>query len=244
MSNAFSKALFLAVFTGAGLFGQAIQYERPVSTAPQPETIGGNYQTPAVQKPRPRAFWLQIADVVLLAGAMGASWWIVLKRRSRKWLMLLAAGSVAYFGFYREGCVCPIGSIQNVTVSLTDAKYSIPIVVTAIFFLPLVTAAFVGRAFCGGVCALGAVQELVVLRPVTVPKRLDRALGTLKWVYLGAAILFAVKPAAARDFVICRFDPFVGLFRMDGEGYMLALGGVFLLAGLFFGLPYCRWLCP
>ena len=40
-------------------------------------------------------------------------------------------GSLAYFGFYREGCICPIGSIQNVAVALTDPKYSIPIVVTA-----------------------------------------------------------------------------------------------------------------
>ena len=50
-------------------------------------------------------------------------------------------------------------------------------VVTATFVLPLVVALFFGRAFCGGVCALGAIQELVVLRPVQVPRRLDRALG-------------------------------------------------------------------
>ena len=84
---------------------------------------------------------------------------------------------MAYFGFYREGCVCPIGSIQNVAVALTDPQYSIPMVVTATFFLPLVMAVFFGRAFCGGVCALGAMQELVLVKPVQVPPRLDRALG-------------------------------------------------------------------
>jgi NosR/NirI family transcriptional regulator, nitrous oxide reductase regulator len=69
---------------------------------------------------------------------------------------------------------------------MTTRKYSIPIVVTATFFLPLVVALFFGRAFCGGVCALGAIQELVLLKPVQVPRRLDRALGLLKYVYLGA----------------------------------------------------------
>jgi len=117
-------------------------------------------------------------------------------------------------------------------------------VVTATFVLPLVVALFFGRAFCGGVCALGAIQELVVLKPVQVPRRLDRALGLLKYVYLGTVILFAVKPALARDFLICRFDPFVGFFRRTGAPHMLMMGGGFLVAGMFIGRPYCRYLCP
>ena len=129
-------------------------------------------------------------------------------------------------------------------MSLTDPHYSIPIVVTAIFFLPLVVALFFGRAFCGGVCALGAIQELVVLKPIQVPRRLDQALGLLKYVYLGLAIWFAVQPAVARDFLICRFDPFVGFFRRTGFPHMLMIGGGFLLVGMFVGRPYCRYLCP
>jgi len=223
---------------------QTVPYQRPVETAPQPDSIGGGYRIPVVQKPLPRAYWLQILDVALLAAAMGVSIWLVLARRSRKWLVGLSIASLAYFGFYREGCICPIGSIQNVTVALIDPKYSIPIVVTATFILPLVAALFFGRAFCGGVCALGAIQELVVIRPVQVPRRLDRALGLLKYVYLGLAIAYAVKPALIRNFLICRFDPFVGIFRRTGPPHMLIIGGLFLAAGMFVGRPYCRWLCP
>lgn len=223
---------------------QSIQYERPVETAPQEDTIGGGYRTPPVQKPLPRHYWLQVLDVGLLAVALATSAWIVLKRRNRRWLVGLTISSLAYFGFYREGCICPIGSIQNVAVALTDPKYSIPIVVTAIFFLPLLVAVFFGRAFCGGVCPLGAIQELVLVRPVEVPRRLDQILGLLKYVYLGLAIFFALKPGIARDFLICRFDPFVGLFRRTGSPQMLLLGGGFLLAGMFVGRPYCRYLCP
>jgi NosR/NirI family nitrous oxide reductase transcriptional regulator len=223
---------------------QAIPYQRPVETAPQPETIGGGYKTPPVQRPLPRDHWLQVLDVALLAAALGVSVWIVLARRSRRWLVGLSIASLAYFGFYREGCICPIGSIQNVTAALIDPKFSIPIVVTATFVLPLVMALFVGRAFCGGVCALGAMQELVVIRPVQVPRRLDRALGLLKYVYLALAIGYVVKPALTRDFLICRFDPFVGFFRRTGAPHMLLIGGVFLAAGMFVGRPYCRWLCP
>ncbi|MBI5281984.1 MAG: 4Fe-4S binding protein [Candidatus Solibacter usitatus] len=224
--------------------GQALHYERPVERAPQEKDIGGGYVTPKVQKPLPRRAWLEILDVALLAAAMGVSVWIVVKRRSRRWLVALTVASVGYFGFYREGCVCPIGSIQNVTVALTDPNYHIPMVVTATFFLPLLVAVFYGRAFCGGVCALGSIQELVLLKPVQVPRRLDQALGLLKYVYLAAAIWYAVLPAAQRDFVICRFDPFVSLFRRSGFAHMLALGAGFLVLGMFVGRPYCRYLCP
>jgi NAD-dependent dihydropyrimidine dehydrogenase PreA subunit len=237
-------ALLILLLLPAAVTAQAVQYERPVEVAPQQETIGGGYVTPDVQKPKPRAYWLEVLDVVLLAAAMGASFWLVVRRRSRYAALGLTIASLAYFGFYREGCICPIGSIQNVSVALTDPGYAIPMVVTAIFFLPLLAALFVGRAFCGGVCPLGAMQELVVLRPVRVPRRLDRALGLLKYVYLGLAVILAIQPSIARDFVICRFDPFVGFFRRDGFAHMMAIGGGFLVLGMFVGRPYCRYLCP
>jgi NAD-dependent dihydropyrimidine dehydrogenase PreA subunit len=238
-----AAALLLLLVPAASL-AQAIDYKRPVETAPQEKDIGGGYRTPAVQKPLPRGAWLQILDVALLAAALGCSVWIVLRRRDRRWAVALTVTSVGYFGFYREGCVCPIGSIQNVAVALTDPQARIPIVVTATFFLPLLAAVFFGRAFCGGVCALGGIQELVLLKPVEVPRRLNRALGWLKYVYLLAALWFAVQPLAQRDFVICRFDPFIGFFRRTGFAHMLAIGGAFLVLGMFVGRPYCRYLCP
>ena len=236
--------VLLALLAPNRALAQAVQFERPVEVAPQQETIGGGYVTPDVQRPRPREYWLEVLDVVLLAVAMGLAVWLVVRRRSRPLALTLSVGSLAYFGFYREGCICPIGSIQNVAVALTDPGYSIPIVVTAVFFLPLVVAVFFGRAFCGGVCPLGAIQELVVLKPVQVPRRLDNALGLLKYVYLGLAILIAIQPAISRDFVICRFDPFVGFFRREGFAHMMAIGSGFLVLGMFVGRPYCRYLCP
>jgi hypothetical protein len=243
------RAVLLALVACAMLWpnralAQGVHYERPVQVAPQQESIGDGYVTPDVQRPRPRAYWLELLDVVLLAVAMGLAVWFVVRRRSRPAALALSVGSLAYFGFYREGCICPIGSIQNVAVALTDPGYSIPIVVTAAFFLPLVVAVFFGRAFCGGPCPLGAIQELVVLKPIQVPRRLDSALGLLKYAYLGLAILIAIQPAISRDFLICRFDPFVGFFRREGFAHMMAIGAGFLVLGMFVGRPYCRYLCP
>jgi Fe-S-cluster-containing hydrogenase component 2 len=243
-SVAAAGVLLMLLLAPRLVLAQAVQYERPVEVAPQQEVIGGGYVTPGVQRPQPRSYWLEIADVFLLAGAMALAIWLVVRRRSRVLALTLSAASLAYFGFYREGCVCPIGSIQNVAAAIADPGYSIPIVVTAVFFLPLLVAVFFGRAFCGAVCPLGAIQEIVLLRPVQVPRRLDAALGLLKYAYLALAIVLAVQPAIARDFVICRFDPFVGFFRRDGFAHMMAIGSGFLLLGMFVGRPYCRYLCP
>ena len=180
--------------------------------------------TPQVQHPRPRAVAWQIADVALLAVALGVAAWLALWRRQRGGLVAVSVVCLAYFGFYREGCICPIGATQNVAVALVDPRYAVPYYVIAIFVLPLAAALFFGRVFCAGVCPLGAIQELVALRAVAVPARLDKALGALKWVYLGLAVYYAVLPAVERDFLICRFDPFVGLFRFTGAAWLLMVG--------------------
>ena len=245
--GAFATPLLLFLLLSlqsAPVAAQQIDYERPVDVAPSEEVIGEGYLTPEVQHPLPRSALLRIVDVVLLALALALTAWLALWHRHRGWLVAVTVACVGYFGFYREGCVCPIGSIQNVTVALTDSAYAVPYHVIAVFVLPLAAALFVGRVFCAGVCPLGAIQELVTLKPVDVPPRLDRALGWLKWVYLVLALYYAVLPAVDRDFIICRFDPFVGLFRFTGEAWLLMVGGAFLLAGLFIGRPYCRYLCP
>ena len=164
-----------------------------------------------------------------------------MKGRSRTGLFLLSIVSLAWLGFWRKGCVCPIGAIQNVTQAIFDKDYAAGGMVIAIFVLPLVFTLFFGRSFCASVCPLGAVQELVAVRPVQVPTWIDHALGLLAYVYLGAAVLFAATGSA---WIICRYDPFVGLFRLTSSASMLALSAAFLGVGLFIGRPYCRWLCP
>jgi polyferredoxin len=234
----------VTVFWAAPCDVASAQYRREVDVVPGDDDIGGGYRTPPVQRPVPRDAWWYVVDAGVLAAALGLSAWLVLRRRSRRWFVVLTIFCLWYFGFHRQGCVCPIGAIQNVAVALTDPSYVIPWVVIFFFVLPLVLALVFGRVFCGGVCPLGAIQELVLLKPVRIPRRADRALRWLKYVYLGLAITFAVQPLADRDFIICRFDPFVGMFRLSGSAGILMFGGALLILGLFVGRPYCRYLCP
>ncbi len=205
----------------------------------RPEIPG--YPTPEVLYPSPRPDWLEYVHVAGLAAMLGLAAYFALVRRWRGGLFALAIVSLAWLGFWRRGCVCPIGSIQNVTAGLADPTFPVPWTVVLVFALPIAFALVFGRVFCAAVCPLGAVQELVAIRPVKVPAWLEHTLGLARWVYLGLAVVYAATGTA---FIVCEYDPFVGFFRLSSTANMFVLGMSFVVVGFFVGRPYCRYLCP
>lgn len=199
-------------------------YVRPTTTAPNP----------------PQGAWEYI-DAGVLAVTLVLATVLILRTRNRKLIFSLMLVCLVYFGFVRDGCVCPIGAIQNVTLTAFDPGYAIPLAVLIFFALPLVLTLFFGRVFCGAVCPLGAIQDVVLIHPVRVPRWLESGLRLIAYTYLGAAVLFAAMGAM---FIICRYDPFVGFFRVSGNWEILVVGACLLLIGMFVGRPYCRFLCP
>ncbi len=207
---------------------------------PRPE-FESSYETPNPTTPEPGSNAREYIDLAVLIAALSLASWLAVKKRSRKGLFWLSVFSLLYFGFFRDGCICPVGAIQNVTLALFDSSYKISLTVLLFFLAPLVFALFYGRTFCAAVCPLGAIQDLVVVKPLSVPLWLRKSLGFIPYIYLGLAILFA---ATGTDFIICRYDPFVSFFRMDGPFLVILLGILFLVLGMFFARPYCRIFCP
>jgi len=207
---------------------------------PKPDFESG-YEYPVHQYEAPRAVAWEYIDVAVLIAAMSFAAYFALKKRSRTGMIWLTVFSLAYFGFFREGCICAVGSVQNVALTLFNESYAIPFTALLFFLLPLVFALAYGRVFCSGVCPLGAVQELTVLFPVKVPRKIETLLSVLPYLYLGLAVLFS---ATDSQFIICRYDPFVGFFRMDAPYTMIIFGVLLVVAGLFVSRPYCRFLCP
>lgn len=211
-----------------------------VERFPPPDFESG-YTQPRPTTPPPRQSIYEYIDAVVLLAALSLSSYLVLKKRSRRAIFVLMVFSLLYFGFWRRGCVCPIGAGQNIVLSIFDRDYAVPIVVAVFFLLPLVFTLFFGRTFCAVVCPLGAIQDFVLLKPVSVPNWLESGLRLFAYLYLGMAVLFAATGSA---FIICRYDPFVSFFRLSGNFNILVLGGCFLVIGLFIGRPYCRFVCP
>ncbi len=207
---------------------------------PKPEFQTG-YDFPRTTVPEPASMAREWIDVGVLFVALSIASWLAVKKRSRKGIFALMTFSLIYFGFVKQGCVCPIGAIQNVAFSLVNPNYAVPMTVLAIFLLPLIFAIVFGRVFCSSVCALGAIQDMMLLYPVKVPRRIKHLLEAGPYAYLGIGVLLA---ATGTGFIICRYDPFIGIFRLTGETPYLLLGGAFLLTGMFVGRPYCRFLCP
>lgn len=207
---------------------------------PPPDFESG-YEMPATQAPDARAGVWQYLDVAVLLATLSVAAWLVHRLRSRRGVFLLMLFCLAYFGFWRKGCVCPIGAIGNIAWAAGDPNYVVPVAAVLFFALPLVFALFFGRVFCAAVCPLGAIQDLVLVRPIMIPTWLEAALRLAAYVYLSAAVLLAFTGSML---LICRYDPFVPIFRLGGSFNIFVLGAAFLVVGLFIGRPYCRFLCP
>jgi ferredoxin len=200
-----------------------------------------DHEVPRLVPPAPEVRGVGWVDVLVLSLGLAAATWFSLKSRSRRGIVVLSILSLLYFGFWRRGCVCAIGSVQNVALGLAEPSYAVPLAVVALFTLPLVVALVWGRSFCSGVCPHGALQDLVLVKPVKVPTWLDEVLRVVPWLHLALGVLLA---ATGGMFLICKYDPFVGVFRMAGPRVMLISGVALLALSMFVGRPYCRYLCP
>jgi ferredoxin len=211
-----------------------------VQRFPKPEFESGHVY-PQTLIPGARAMILSVVDVAVLVGSLILVTWLVIRKRSRLGVFAVSMFSLIYFGFYREGCVCSIGSIQNMSLALFSSGYAVSLTIVAFFLLPLIFTLFYGRTFCAGVCPFGALQDLVAFRPQKLGTRLNAVLGVIPYLYLGLAVLYA---ATGTDFIICRYDPFVGIFRFNATFGMFLFAALLLISGIFIARPYCRFLCP
>ncbi|MFA6543158.1 MAG: 4Fe-4S binding protein [Limisphaerales bacterium] len=242
------RASIVAFVVRLVLFFIALHLITPVAQAgadqemrfPAPEFRSG-YTFPDTTVPPAVSETRQWIDVAVLAAALSLAAWLAVKRHSRRGIFWLMIFSLLYFGFYKQGCICPIGSIQNVALSVFNSHYALPVTVLIFFGLPLLFALFFGRVFCSSVCALGAIQDLVAIKPVQLPRKVTIGLSVIPYAYLGIAVLLA---ATNTGFLICRYDPFIGFFRLTGNAPYLYLGAAFLLVGVFIARPYCRFFCP
>lgn len=207
---------------------------------PKPDFESG-YQYPELHYALPSETLWVILDIFLLIALMGIVTWAVFRNRTRKPILLVSVISVAYFGFFRSGCVCSIGSIQNISLALVDPGYQLPLSVLLFFLLPIVFAFFFGRVFCAGVCPFGALQELVNVKNYRISRAVTTTLEVIPWLYLIFAVFYAVTRSS---FIICRFDPFIGIFRLGGDIGLILFGALLLVMSVFTGRPFCRFLCP
>jgi NosR/NirI family transcriptional regulator, nitrous oxide reductase regulator len=229
------KRIRLAIVLTLCLLGSAAA---AAERFPPPDFEGG-YQMPATVWPAASVDDWQAAIALTLALSLAAVF--LLRTRSRRAMLLLSLICLGYFGFIRRGCICPIGALHHVVLSISDSAYSIPLATALLFALPLVFALLFGRVFCGGVCPIGAVQDVVLVKPLRIPHGIERALCMLPAMLLGAGVLLTV---AGAGFLACELDPAVHLFRLSGSLIAIVYLGSCIGVSMFIGRPFCRFGCP
>ena len=102
-----------------------------------------------------------------------------------------------------------------------------------------------GPTWCGWVCHLGALQELLFrfnLKPTACSKRTIRV---LLWVRRGAVLAFALSLVFAGVAWWERVDPFQTIFNLKTASVAAIITALVLATiSLFVYRPFCRTLCP
>lgn len=206
---------------------------------PKPD-LSADYATPLATWPGVAPAWRDGLDMGLLAAALAAAAWLALRQRSRAGLVVLSLLCLGYFGFWRGGCLCPVGSFQAVAEGLF-CGVALPVSTVVFFVLPLLAALLFGRVYCAAVCPLGILQDLVAVRPQRLSPALGAGLQVVPVVLLALGVLLAATQTA---YLACRFDPLVPLLRLSGSEHGVLMGTAILVLGVFLARPFCRFLCP
>ena len=150
--------------------------------------------------------------------------------------------------------ICPFGGVANLYTYFTTGGY-VAKLHSAVFVMLLALVlglVLTGKSFCGWICPLGTVQELVgkVGRRLwprlynRVPRRVERVLQYGKYVML---IWILVQTARSARLFFESFDPYYNLYTIWSDqiawiGYLVV--GATLVASLFIERPFSRYACP
>jgi polyferredoxin len=182
--------------------------------------------------------------------------WVVVDRA-----VVAAAGAI---GTSPES-ICPFGGIETIVTFLTAGVF-VPHVHSSnlVLAIAVLALAFLARgAFCGWICPLGFLQDLVagfsafIQRHVPVAFRgmralrraaaplaiLDRPLRFLKY----AVLAWAIWGTAVFGVMVFRdVDPWIALLDIGREsvGFGTAILALTLVGSLFVDRPWCRYACP
>ena len=183
-----------------------------------------------------------VVDLAALGLVLGFAVFSFVKKSDRLKVVSLML-SVAYLGFVKASLVSVVdifGAIRWSLPAFRDGQaYYLLIVFT------VVSTVLWGRLYCGRICAFGALTQLMdrivpARYRVEPPAWLDRRLVCLKYVVLGAVVLYFL---ASGDTLVYRYiEPF-WMFTLEGNAVMWTLLAVLLLATVFVRNLYCRYLC-
>jgi NosR/NirI family nitrous oxide reductase transcriptional regulator len=204
--------------------------EPPQISAPEEDNSWGVAFLKAIKQP----YIIAYLALTVLA-------YIAFRTQKRRWRLVSLTFSMIYLGFFLGMCPCVLGSLQNTLLHIGDLKtYMAQLILLSI---PVISTLFWGRLFCGWVCPMGAVQQLLYRKEMAykIPPRVHDVLKYLKYaVLLGLIIAVFISGKA----IFAEVDPFKSLFNLEISLVPTTLLVITLVTSLFVFTPWCRYVCP
>lgn len=150
---------------------------------------------------------------------------------------------------------CPFGGVEAAFALFKEKAYTCTLseMNVAMLLGVLGLTVLAGKAFCGWLCPIGFLNEMLFkagrliprLRTVSVPLRADRVLRLLRYPF---TILMVALTWRAGELILRGYDPFFLIFSGFGHGAIGVVSwislGVILLGALVVPMLWCRYLCP
>jgi NAD-dependent dihydropyrimidine dehydrogenase PreA subunit len=206
----------------------------PSDAAAAPLTVS----SPSVKITDPNIMDPLIAFALLALISIGMKYPAFIRFRG---LFLLAG--VVWFGFYRGGCNCMIGSFQDLISGIASWKFAW----THLVWLGvLIIATFLfGRIWCGWLCHLGGVQDFLFRSSKLNFLSSAKSQKYLRFIRYFIFTAWIVQLVCMRQNLFCSYDPFKSLFNLiftDWTSISLLL--LLLVSSVLVYRPFCRIFCP
>ncbi|MBM4371420.1 MAG: 4Fe-4S binding protein [Deltaproteobacteria bacterium] len=183
----------------------------------------------------------RIFQLVVLAAALHAGW---------SFARGLGLASVETY--------CPFGGLETAWSVLTGGRVSCATGSHNLTLMAalLVLALLARKAFCGWVCPVGTVSELLAaaarrLRPgrraqglVTPPRAADRWLRWLRWPVLVLILVLTARTAELVFRPLCPYYVMTSFHGHEVQAWSYGVLAVLLAGALVVPMIWCRYLCP
>ncbi len=197
------------------------------------------------------------AFLILLTGTLlFRQRWIAVMRRLRPYRLGILAFTLIFVGWWGQGQLSIVTVIGTLRAAVEGTGFMF--LLYDPFSLLVWAAAIIGfllwgrGLFCGWLCPYGALQEfadrlgrLVGIDRRRVPERADRWLKKLKYALLALLIVTGFSAPVLVDMLV-EIEPFktaitVGFMR---EWWFAAYAAGWLVLGMVWFKPFCRYVCP
>jgi len=168
---------------------------------------------------------------------------LVRNKNTRNLRGLFLVSALVVYGFYKGSCPCPIMSFQNLVLAIFGqdihwTKY--------LWFLGLIPITYIfGKVWCGWICHLGALQELLYHPGKVKILQSAKAQFFMRYFRIAVLITLIIQIAVTKTNIFKHYDPFkvaFNLFSANTTGWILL--GLLIVSSIFIYRPFCKTICP